>query len=98
MSSSQDFTNKHLFLIHPKIGEFGQFSRNFKIASEFESLNPHGTLGEFISHLSLMGEFDIELEEGYEFDDAVRVTTIHQSKGKEYAVVFIADVATDRHH
>ena len=43
-----------------------------------------------------MGEFDIELEEGYEFDDAVRVTTIHQSKGKEFPVVFIVDVATNK--
>ena len=67
-----------------------------KIAAEFESLNPHGNLGEFISHLSLMGEFDIELEEGYEFDNAVRVTTIHQSKGKEYPIVFIADLAVNK--
>ena len=59
-------------------------------------MNPHGNLGEFISHLSLMGEFDIELEEGYEFDNAVRVTTIHQSKGKEYPIVFIADLAVNK--
>ena len=68
----------------------------YKISTEFQSLNPHGSLGEFISHLSLMGEFDIELEEGYEFDDAVRITTIHQSKGKEFSVVFIVDLAVNK--
>ncbi len=67
-----------------------------RIAMEFESLNPHGSLNEFISHLTLMGEFDIELEEGFEFDDAVRVTTIHKSKGKEYPVVFVVDVAVNK--
>ncbi len=67
-----------------------------KISSEFESLNPHGSLAEFISHLMLMGEFDIDVEEGYEFEDAVKVTTIHQSKGKEFPVVFIVDVATNK--
>ena len=68
----------------------------YKISLEFESLNPEGTLPEFITYLSLMGQFDIELEEGYEFDDAVRVTTIHQSKGKEFPIVFIVDVATNK--
>ena len=67
-----------------------------RISTEFELLNPHGSLSEFITHLTLMGEFDIELEEGNEFDDAVRVTTIHQSKGKEFAVVFVVDVAANK--
>ncbi|MGC2427250.1 MAG: ATP-dependent DNA helicase [Nitrososphaeraceae archaeon] len=67
-----------------------------RIATEFETLNPHGSLSEFISHLTLMGEFDIELDEGYEFEDAVRITTIHKSKGKEYPVVFVVDVAINK--
>ena len=67
-----------------------------KISLEFESLNPHANVSDFISHLSLMGEFEIEIEEGTETDDAVWVTTIHQSKGKEFPVVFVVDVAADR--
>jgi DNA helicase-2/ATP-dependent DNA helicase PcrA len=67
-----------------------------KISSEFESLNPHGSLSDFISHLTLLGEFDLELDEGNETENAVHVTTIHQSKGKEFPVVFVVDVATNK--
>jgi DNA helicase II / ATP-dependent DNA helicase PcrA len=68
----------------------------YKIALEYESLNPQGTLDDFIRYLSLLGQFELELEEGHESEDAVRVTTIHQSKGKEYPVVFVVDVAANR--
>lgn len=67
----------------------------YNIALEYESLNPHGDLDDFIKYLNLMGQFDIELTEGQE-EEAVQVTTIHQSKGKEFPVVFIVDVATNR--
>ncbi|MDF2423591.1 MAG: PD-(D/E)XK nuclease family protein, partial [Nitrosopumilus sp.] len=52
--------------------------------------------GDFIDYLNLMGKFDIELKEGSEFKNAVQVTTIHQSKGKEFPIVFIVDAATNR--
>lgn len=68
----------------------------YNIALEYESLNPQGTLEDFIKYLSLLGQFDLELEEGIENEDAVQVTTIHQSKGKEYPVVFVVDVATNK--
>lgn len=68
----------------------------YNIAVEYESLNPQGTLEDFIKYLSLLGQFDLELEEGMEGEDAVLVTTIHQSKGKEYPVVFVVDVATNK--
>ncbi|MDF2424645.1 MAG: PD-(D/E)XK nuclease family protein, partial [Nitrosopumilus sp.] len=68
----------------------------FGIALDFESLNPQSTLGDFIDYLNLMGKFDIELKEGSEFKNAVQVTTIHQSKGKEFPIVFIVDAATNR--
>ena len=32
-------------------------------------------------------------EDGFEINDAIRVSTIHQSKGREFPIVFIADVA-----
>ena len=68
----------------------------YGIALEYESLNPQGTLEDFIKYLALLGQFDLELEEGQENEDAVQVTTIHQSKGKEYPVVFVVDVATNK--
>lgn len=68
----------------------------YNIAMEYESLNPHSTLEDFISYLSLMGQFDIELKEGLTVDDSIQVTTIHQSKGREFPVVFVVDVATNK--
>ncbi len=68
----------------------------YTIASEFESINPHSSLGEFISHLSLMENFDIEIEDEHKFDNAVQISTIHQSKGKEYPIVFVVDLAINK--
>lgn len=68
----------------------------YNIANEYESLNLHGTLDDFISYLNLMGQFDVELKEGSGFDTSVQVTTIHQSKGREFPVVFIVDVAQNK--
>ncbi len=68
----------------------------YNISLDFESLNPQGTLADFIDYLNLMGKFDIELKEGSEFKNSVQVTTIHQSKGKEFPIVFIVDAATNR--
>jgi ATP-dependent DNA helicase UvrD/PcrA len=68
----------------------------YNISLEYESLNPQGTLDDFINYLSLMGKFDLELKEGSELDNSIQVTTIHQSKGKEFPVVFIVDVSTNK--
>ena len=65
----------------------------YNLSLEFESQNKNGTLAEFIDYLRLLGEFDVELEENTEIRDAVQVSTIHQSKGKEYPIVFITDLA-----
>lgn len=68
----------------------------YNISLEYESLNPQGTLDDFINYLSLMGKFDLELKEGSDLDNSIQVTTIHQSKGREFPVVFIVDVATNK--
>lgn len=68
----------------------------YSIATEYESLNPNSTLEDFIKYLTLMGQFDIELKEGLEADDSIQVTTIHQSKGREFPVVFVVDVAANK--
>jgi len=67
-----------------------------EISRDYQALNPDGTLSDFIDHLSVLGKFDIELEEGLEFEDTVHVMTMHKSKGKEYPVVFVTDLAEDR--
>lgn len=68
----------------------------YNISLEYESLNPQGTLDDFIRYLSLMGQFDLEMKEGSELDDSIKVTTIHQSKGREFPAVFIVDVVTNK--
>lgn len=65
----------------------------YHISLEFESQNKNGTLSEFIDYLRLLGEFDVELEENSEIRDAIQVSTIHQSKGKEFPIVFVSDVS-----
>jgi DNA helicase-2/ATP-dependent DNA helicase PcrA len=68
----------------------------YNISLDYESLNQQGTLDDFLNYLSLMGKLDLELKEGSEFENTVQVTTIHQSKGREFPVVFIVDVATNK--
>lgn len=68
----------------------------YNLSLEFESQSKNGTLGEFIDYIRLLGEFDVALEENTEIQDAVQVSTIHQSKGKEYSIVFVVDVAQNR--
>ena len=46
---------------------------------------------EFVEHLI---KFDVETNRGEDDDNAVQVSTVHQSKGLEYKVVFVIDVAT----
>lgn len=67
-----------------------------EIARDYQILNINGTLTDFIDHLSILGKFDIELEEDVATEDTVHVMTMHKSKGKEYPVVFVTDLAEDR--
>jgi len=68
----------------------------YKIALDYENLNPEGNLDEFIKYLYQIGNFEIQLEEGNELENAIQITTIHQSKGKEFSLVFIVDAATNK--
>jgi len=68
----------------------------YRIALDYETLNPEGNLDDFIKHLYQIGRFDIELENTSESDNAVQITTIHKSKGKQFAIVFLVDAATNK--
>jgi|CXWL01.1.fsa_nt_gi DNA helicase-2/ATP-dependent DNA helicase PcrA len=68
----------------------------YNYALEYEILYPEGTLDDFISYLNYLFRFDLELPEELEIEDSILVTTIHQSKGKEFQAVFIVDAARDK--
>jgi DNA helicase-2/ATP-dependent DNA helicase PcrA len=68
----------------------------FNYALEYETIYPDGTLDDFISYLKYLFRFDPEMPEELEIEDSITVTTIHSSKGREFQVVFIVDVAKDK--
>jgi DNA helicase-2/ATP-dependent DNA helicase PcrA len=67
----------------------------YEIAHEYELITTHPSVTDFLNYLELLSGFQIELEEPEE-TDSVKVMTVHQSKGKEFPVVFIVDAATNR--
>ena len=68
----------------------------YKYATEYETLYPDESLDDFISYLNYLFRFELELPEELKEDDSILVTTIHQSKGKEFPAVFIVDVVKDK--
>ena len=67
-----------------------------EIVRQFEAVSPHASLHDLLAHIDMMSDFDIELKNEKKGGDSVTVTTIHQSKGREFPVVFIVDVAERR--
>jgi DNA helicase-2/ATP-dependent DNA helicase PcrA len=66
-----------------------------KIVEEYEGIAPGGTISEFLDYCGLLADFSVEVDE-QENTDAVRVLTAHKSKGKEFPVVFVTDMAYQR--
>jgi DNA helicase II / ATP-dependent DNA helicase PcrA len=67
----------------------------YEIAQEYQDIYPEQPLSDFIEHVSILGEFDIEIED-LDFEDTVNVLTLHKSKGKEFPIVFVTDLAEKR--
>jgi len=63
-------------------------------AYDFEKINSEVTVREFLEFTEQLNQFDVETKRDLSGDDAVQVSTIHKSKGLEFQVVFIVDVAT----
>ena len=63
-------------------------------AYDFERINPDATIKEFLEFTEQLNKFDVETKRDMSGDDAIQVSTIHKSKGLEFEVVFIVDVAT----
>ena len=67
-------------------------NRFYGIAQEYEATTKNASVSGFLEHTEMLRRFQIEMDEAEE-TDSVKIMTIHQSKGKEFAVVFIVDVA-----
>lgn len=73
--------------------ELRQLNEVYRMARSYENLYNEATLAGFVQHLYQIGEREGESRESLPVENAVEITTIHQSKGKEFEVVFVADVA-----
>ena len=73
-----------------------QLNEVHRIAVEHAKLYRKATLGEFIKYMYQMGEQEGESRDSLAAENAVEITTIHQSKGREFGVVFVADVSRNK--
>lgn len=66
-----------------------------RIVQEYESITRESTLADLLGYLDLLSGVSVEVGER-EDKDAVRILTVHKSKGKEYPVVFVVDMVKDK--
>ena len=67
-------------------------NRFHEMAKEYQDVFPDHKIGDFLQYLPVLSQNGIETKDDGP-DDAVNVMTMHKSKGKEFPVVFIPDVA-----
>ncbi len=67
----------------------------FALVQDYDAIARHATLGDLLRYLDNLPAFSLDLEEREE-PDAVQIMTIHRSKGKEFPVVFLTDLAHRR--
>ena len=65
------------------------------ITREYEDVAKDATIESFLDYLQFLSGFSIELGETGVVD-SVKVLTVHKSKGKEFPVVFVVDLAQNR--
>lgn len=85
VNSEKAFDKKNILLLN----------KFYEIAQEFQDLYPTNPLSDFLEHLSIIGNFEIEIEDTV-IENTVNVLTMHKSKGKEFPIVFVTDLADGR--
>ncbi len=70
-------------------------SKIHRIAEEYDEIFADRSLGGFLESVSALDGWSVELEDAAPAD-AVNVLTMHKSKGKEFPVVFVTDMAKNR--
>ena len=89
-------TNLYLYALADEEQQEPLLLRTFlTITEDYEMIAPVSTIQEFLDYCKLLSGFSVEVGEK-EDADAVRVLTAHKSKGKEFPVVFVTDMATGR--
>ncbi|RQD81831.1 MAG: ATP-dependent helicase [Methanocalculus sp. MSAO_Arc2] len=66
-----------------------------EITQEYDQITRDATIDGFLEYLQYFSAFSVDIEER-EDANAVRILTIHKSKGKEFPIVFVADLAQKR--
>lgn len=70
-------------------------NRFYQLVQKYASLKREASVEDLLAYLELLSGFDLEIED-YEETDSVKVMTVHQSKGKEFPVVFVIDLASNK--
>ena len=70
-------------------------NRLVELAQQHEAIMPTESIDDLMEFFDSLSDFDIEVEE-FDESDSVKIMTIHKSKGTEFPVVFVADLA-ERH-
>ncbi|TAJ43976.1 ATP-dependent helicase [Methanofollis fontis] len=69
--------------------------RFYRLATEYAALSREPTIADFLLYLDQVQEIAVDTK-GESGEDAVQIMTIHQSKGKEFPVVFLVDLSEGR--
>jgi DNA helicase-2/ATP-dependent DNA helicase PcrA len=67
----------------------------YGLCTEYESITHNATLQSFLDYVDMLRNFRIESDDSAD-GDSVKIMTVHQSKGKEFPVIFVADMAVNR--
>ncbi|MCK4533704.1 ATP-dependent helicase, partial [bacterium] len=68
----------------------------YQLVCRFEERNLIPVLEEFIAYLKeVINQETMESEENHEIEDVIQLMTIHQAKGLEFPVVFMANISPD---
>lgn len=66
-----------------------------ELARQHETIIPAESISDLLDFFNSLSDFDVEVED-FDQSDSVKIMTIHKSKGTEFPIVFVADLA-ERH-
>jgi DNA helicase-2/ATP-dependent DNA helicase PcrA len=70
-------------------------NRFYELVEDYASSTREPSVKDLLEYLELLTGFELEMED-FEETDSVKVMTVHQSKGNEFPVVFVIDLAANK--